>query len=134
MRYLFIILTLTFSFSNAVAKNSDQTSKDGSLKNSFKSMGRAFSDLGISIGKTAKKSGLEVGKIAKEAGIKVGQTAKKAGTDTGDAVKKSAKNVGKDTQSTRASVGEFLSTVFDDVSRVVGGLANSLKGSSKESP
>jgi hypothetical protein len=49
-------------------------------------------------------------------------------------VKKSAKKVGEDTKSTSSIVGEFLSTVFDDVSRVVGGLANNLNGSSKENP
>jgi hypothetical protein len=66
-----------FSSSGVVAKTSDQSANDSSLKNSFKSMGRAFGDLGTSIGQTAKKSGIEVGNIAKEAGIKVGQTAKK---------------------------------------------------------
>ena len=49
-------------------------------------------------------------------------------------MKKSAEKVGEDTKSTRTTVGGFLSTVFDDVSRVVGRLANNLKGSSEEKP
>ena len=135
MRYFLIFLIITLSLSNIAAKKSDSSSGDGDLKRSFKSLGRAFGDLGSSIGKTAKKSGIEVGNIAKEAGIKVGQTAKKVGLETGGAVKKSAKKVGDDTKSTRASFGEFLSTIFDDVSRVVGGFAKNLKeGSSKETP
>jgi hypothetical protein len=44
------------------------------------------------------------------------------------------KELGEDTKSTRNTFGQFLSTVFDDVSRVVGRLANNLKGSPEEKP